>query len=113
MHMLATSGVQHGWLEQWVSNVRSWVPPGVASHGDVCVRVAVRAGMMEFIPSGPRGSSVSPEGGMPRATNSSSLLGILHWETGAEAAGEAHWGHSKAPLTCRLMPWQCHWEAQW
>ena len=80
------------------------VPPGVPTHGDICMRVATGAGMMKSIPSGLRGFSVSPaEGGAPRAANASCLLGILHWETGAEAVGEACCSHSKAPMSCRLI----------
>ena len=65
------------------------VPPGVAAHGDICMRAAIGAGMMESIPSGLRGSSVSlAEGIVPRAANGGSLLGVLHQETGAEAVGK-------------------------
>ena len=68
------------------------------------MRIATGAGMVESIPSGLRGSSVSlVRGRAPRAANGGSLLGILHWQTGAEAAGEPHCSHSKAPWSCRLM----------
>ena len=50
------------------------------------------------MPSGLRGSSVSPvEGRASRATDGGSLLSVLHWEVGAEAAGEAHCSHSNDP----------------
>ena len=71
------------------------VPPGAATHKDICVKVAIGAGMTESVPSGPRGSSISPAEG--RTTNGGSLLGTLHQRTGAEAAGEAHCSCSKAP----------------
>ena len=74
------------------------VSPGVATHGRVCVRVATGTGMAEPVSFGLRGSSVpSVEGGAPRATDGGSLLGVLWWETGVEAAEEAHCSHSKAP----------------
>ena len=89
--MIMTSGVfsRVGWSRE--GNVsEAGVPPGVATHRDVFMRVATGAGMMESVPFSLRGSSVSLAGGRsPRATNGGCLLGILHWETGAEAAGEA------------------------
>ena len=82
----------------------SYVSEAGGACGGICMRVAIGTGMAESIPSGLRGSPVSPvEGGPPRATNGSSLLSILHWETGAEAVGEAHCSHSKVPWSCRLM----------
>ena len=63
------------------------VSPSVATHGDVCMMVAIRAGMTESIPSGLMGSSVSlVEGRAPRATDGSSLLSILHLEIGPHKA---------------------------
>ena len=52
---------------QWVSNVsEAGVPPDVAVCRDVSGRVAIRAGMVESVPSGLRGSSLSlAEGGAP------------------------------------------------
>ena len=76
----------------------------MCQSADICMRVAIGAGMTKSILSGLRGSSVSlAEGRVPRATNGCSLLGILHQETRSEAVGEAHCSHSKAPLSCRLM----------
>ena len=41
--------------------------PGVATHGDTCVGIAIGAGMAESVPSDTRGSSVSlVEVGVPR-----------------------------------------------
>ena len=46
---------------------------------DIYMRVAIGAGMTQSIPSGPRGSSVfSAEGGVPRAADGGSVLGVLH-----------------------------------
>ena len=75
-----------------------WLPMGE------CELVAVRAGIVESIPSGLRGCPISlVEGGTPRATDGGSLLSILLWETGAEAGGEACCSYPKAPWSCRLM----------
>ena len=102
--LLANSSVfgMVGWGSGWVMWVKLGVPPGVATRRDICMRAAIGTGMTESIPSGLKGSSVTlAEGRLPRATQGSSLLGILFWETGAEDAGEACCSHSKAPLSCR------------
>ena len=45
----------------------------MTTHRDICLMVAIRAGMAESVPSGLGGSSVSPvEGGAPRASNGGS-----------------------------------------
>ena len=78
--------------------------PGVATCRGICVRVAIGTGMAESVSLGLRGSSVSlVKGGVPKATDDGSLLGILHWETGAEAVEEACCSHSKAPGDAKLM----------
>ena len=52
--------------------------PGVAAHVGICVKVAVRIGMVESVPFGFSGSSVSlAEVGAPKAADHGSLLGIL------------------------------------
>ena len=85
--------------------------PGVATYRGICVRVAIRAGMAESISSGLRESSVSlVKGRVPRATNGGSLLALPHWETGVEAAGEAHCSHYKAPWRCKLTAMPILWE---
>ena len=59
------------------------VSPGVATCRDICLRVAVGAGMSDSILSGLRGDllffwlRVEPPGLLMVA-----LLGVLHWETG-------------------------------
>ena len=112
MHMLATSSVFSavGWCSGWVMWRRLGVSPGVAAYRDICMRVAIRAGMAESVPSGLGGSSLSPvEGRTPRAANGGSPLGILCWETGAEALGKVHCSCSKAPWSCRLMAVAISW----
>ena len=74
------------------------------------MRVATGTWMAESVSFSLRGSSVSLfEGGAPRAADGGSLLGILHWETGAQAVGEAHCSHSKAPWRCKLMVMAMSW----
>ena len=67
VHMLtATSGAfgTVGWSSGWVTWVKLGVPPGVAVHRDICMRVAIAAGIAESVPSGLKGilcfSSWSP-----------------------------------------------------
>ena len=88
-----------------MSNVNeAGVPSCVAGCRDICMRVAIRAGMAESVPSGLLGSSVSQvEGGAPRAANGSSPFGILHCKTGGDGVGEANCSCSNAPRSCRLM----------
>ena len=111
MYILAVSGIFStvGWSRGWVPWGR-WSFHGAATHGEVCVRLAIGMGMAESVSIGLTGSSVpSVEGGAPRTTDSGFLLGILHWETGVEAAEEAHCSHSKAPWRCRLMTMVMSW----
>ena len=42
------------------------------------------------------------EGGAPKATGGSFLLGVLCWEVGAEVVGEVCCSCSKAPWRCRF-----------
>ena len=106
MYILATSGVfgMVGWSKGeccegcWGCHL-VWPP-----MGGVCVRVATGTEMAESVSFSLRGSSIpSVDGGALRATNAGSLLGILCWETGVEAAEEAHCSHSKAPWRCSMM----------
>ena len=79
MYILSASGVFStvGWSRGVSALKDAWVSPCVATHEGVCVRVAVRMGMAEFVSFGLRGSSVpSVEDGTPRATDGGCLLGV-------------------------------------
>ena len=85
------------------------VSPGVATHGGLC-EGCHQDGDAESIPFCLKGSSVpSIQGGVPRAADGGSLLGILPWETGVDAVEEAHCSHSKTPWICRLTAMVMLW----
>ena len=110
VYMLATWCLWHGGLEQWVSNMKEagghlvWPPTETSAwglpFGQGCLSPSPLAqGDILFLQL-----RVEP----PRATNGSSLLGILCWETGWRLWGKSIAAIPRPPGVAGWWPWQCH-----
>ena len=99
-----------GWNRGWVTWRRLGMSSGVATHGGICMRVAIRAEMAGSVSSSLRGSSIHPvEGGDPMVTDDGSLLGVLHWETRGWGCRGSPLQPFQGPCRCKVMPMAMSW----